>query len=310
MITKKNKSIISRLGLFRSVDNSPLIVFRIAFYLIIAYECIFALLHINVAPQPPHPHFTFIGFECLGFLEGKWLAALFSVLFISSLLSSVGLYYRISSIISAFLWTIFYFSDKSVYNNHYYLMMLLLWFLTLVPAHERYSFDCKRSPNIASNLCKNWHLQIFVLQIFLLYFFAGITKISSDWLHGYPEKLWLPQLKVFWPLTVLFKQSWFALFVSFISLLFDITIVPLLLFKPTKNIALWLAVIFHILNSMIFNIGTFPYTCVVLLIFFAPNDAAKWVPFEKEMHAIILAGPAYKKRVGILLAIYFLLQCL
>ena len=75
----------------------------------------------------------------------------------------------------------------------------------------------------------------------MLYFYAGLAKINSDWLlNAMPLKLWLPG-KYELPLVgSIVGEKWFAYLMSWCGMLFDLSIGFLLLFKKTTPIFLWL----------------------------------------------------------------------
>jgi hypothetical protein len=61
-------------------------------------------------------------------------------------------------------------------------------------------------------------------------------------------------------------------FISYGGLLFDLAIVPLLLWKRTRLLAFLVAVAFHLTNWYLFNIGIFPWFMIAgTLLFFSPS---------------------------------------
>src|SRR5690554_893223 len=113
--------------LFKHIDNSPLIVFRIIFGLLCFLEAVGAIFTGWVKRTLIDPEFTFsfIGLEFLQPLPGNWMYVYFLIMGLFGLGIMLGYKYRFSAIMFALMWTTTYFMQKASYNNHYYLLMLL-----------------------------------------------------------------------------------------------------------------------------------------------------------------------------------------
>ena len=121
---KSLKTINSYLS--KSCNSSPLIVFRIAFGILMFISMIrFWLkgwieeLYIN-----PKFHFSYFGFDWVKPF-GDFTYILFIVCALSSILVSIGYKYRFSIIIFFLSFTYIELMDKTTYLNHYYLISIL-----------------------------------------------------------------------------------------------------------------------------------------------------------------------------------------
>jgi vitamin K-dependent gamma-carboxylase len=85
--------------LFKSVDNSPLIVFRMLFGLIVMCECWGAILTgwVKRTFIIPNMTFPFIGFEWLQPLPGNGMYYYFIAMGLLGLLIMAGCFYRVSA---------------------------------------------------------------------------------------------------------------------------------------------------------------------------------------------------------------------
>src|SRR4051812_16516412 len=97
-------------SLWQPVNNSPLVVFRILFGLIMMAECIDAIyngfvkqLYVDI-----QHNFTFIGFEWLQVLHGKPMYVYFIVMAVAAFFVATGFAYRFSSALLAVMWSGFY----------------------------------------------------------------------------------------------------------------------------------------------------------------------------------------------------------
>ena len=258
--------------LWRSVNNSPLIVFRLLFGLIMAGQIIYSFFNGWICQTfiTQSYNFTFIGFEWLNILHGRGMYFYFGLVLLLALLVSAGLLYRFVSLLLAILWTAVYLSSKIEYNNHYYLLVLLCWLMAAMPAAKRFSLDVKLGMTTATSQCYRWQIGLFILQVGCVYFFAGIAKINSDWLHCIPLTNWL-QGKTGTPIIGRFLRNpampWLL---AYGGLLFDLLVVPGLLYHKTRKWFFMLTISFHVFNGLVFKIGSFPFLGISLCVFFFP----------------------------------------
>ncbi len=179
--------------LFEPVNNNRLVLFRILFGLIMCCECMGSVFTGRVSKMfvlTPF-NFTFIGFERLSVLHGYWMNCYYIAMGLLGLLVAIGLFYRISIVTMALMWTAAYLAEKTHYNNHYYLMLLLCWIMAIMPAHLRCSLDVALGRTAKQNSCYRWHIWLFISQIWIVYTFAAIAKLNPDWLSAMPLKLWM-----------------------------------------------------------------------------------------------------------------------
>ncbi len=260
--------------LWNPVNNSRLIAFRVLFGMVMAMECIGSIANgeVNRRFIQTHYNFTFIGFDWLNALHGKMMYAYFGVMVLVAILVSIGLFYRVASVILAIMWSAVYLADKSQYNNHYYLFLLLCWLMIFVPANKRFSLDIYLKGEKPANECNAWHINIFIFQIVVVYLFAAIAKMNNDWLHAIPVRTWLYH-KTGLPLIGHYLRNpivpWI---IAYGGLLFDLMIVPAMLFSKTRWAAFGIAICFHAFNSYVFDIGMFPLMALVLFVFFFSNN--------------------------------------
>ena len=280
---KSSPSITSRQPwysfLFQPVDNSPLILFRMVFGLLIALEAGGAIATGWVRRVFVEPTFTFnfIGFDFLQVLVGETMYGIYAVMAIAGIMVMLGYHYRVAILTYGVLWTICYLAQKSSYNNHYYLLILLCGIMAVVPAHRYFSLDAKQKRVEASLTCPRWCLLVFIVQVAIVYFFASLAKIYPDWLTGEPIRLWFAGKADFWLIGPLLQEPWLQRMVVYGGIAFDGLIVIFLLWRPTRLYAFWIGVFFHLFNSAVFHIGIFPYMMIgICVFFFPPEQIRRW----------------------------------
>ncbi|MFH6602710.1 HTTM domain-containing protein [Maribacter algicola] len=298
--------------LFTKIDNAPLLIFRMFFGVLVALECYGAIMTgwIRRTLVEPEFTFTFIGFEWLQPLPGWGMYFYFFVMGTLGICIAFGYKYRFSIIAFTVLWTGVYLMQKSSYNNHYYLLILISLFMCFFPAHRAYSSDAKKLPRLKRNYMFSYVKWIIVLQLFIVYTFASIAKLYGDWLDfGIIEILMLN--KADYPLIgPLLQETWVHKIIGTFGILFDLLIVPALLWKPTRKIAFITSIFFHLFNSIVFQIGIFPYLSLAFTVFFFEPETIRKI-FLKKKEAYIsneVKIPPYKNMAILLGASYFLIQ--
>ncbi|WP_299884823.1 HTTM domain-containing protein [uncultured Lacinutrix sp.] len=298
--------------LFKHIDNSALIVFRIIFGLLCFLESVGAIFTGWITRTLVDPKFTFsfIGFEWLQPLPGNWMYVYYIIMGLFGFLIMLGYKYTMSTIAFTLMWCGVYFMQKASYNNHYYLLILLSAIMVLLPANKYASLDVKYNPSIKQNSMPSWCKWIFILQLFILYSYASIAKMYPDWIDLTVPKL-LMQGKINYPIIGGFLQNDFMPYlVGYGGILFDGLIIPLLLFKPTRKYAFFASIFFHLFNSIVFQVGVFPYLSLAFcLFFFKPKTVKNIFLKKKELYTdskVIV--PKYKPVLITLASIYFVIQ--
>ncbi|WGK66052.1 HTTM domain-containing protein [Croceiramulus getboli] len=298
--------------LFKQVDNSALIVFRIFFGVLITLEAWGAILTgwIDRTLLEGEFTFNFIGFDFLQPLPGNGMYFYYGLMGLCGVCVALGYRYRIAMFSYGLMWAGVYLMQKSSYNNHYYLLMLLCGIMTLLPANHYASLDAKRNPSIKRIAMPNWVYIIIIAQLWIVYTYASIAKLYPDWLDAsVPARLM--RARADYPLVGdLLQESWVHYAIAYVGILFDGLIIPALLWKPTRKWAFFISIFFHLFNSIVFQIGIFPYLSLAFtLFFFEPKTIHKLFIRRKPYYdAQEVHVPSYSK-VGItLFALYFATQ--
>lgn len=271
-------------NIYKNIDNSPLILFRILFGFLVAAESFGAILTgwVKSVFIETHFTFTFIGFEWLEVLHGDIMYLYFIVMGILGILIMLGAKYRFAIILFTILWAAVYLAQKTSYNNHYYLLMVISFYMCFLPANQYKSFDAKWHPEIKSDVMPYWVSLVFIIQISIVYFFAAIAKFYPDWMDGtFAKNLLLGSSDITF-IKNIFSKEWFYLFIAYAGILFDLLIVPFLLIKKTRTIAFIASLIFHIFNSITLQIGIFPFFAIGFILFFYEPEIIRRMFFKKK----------------------------
>ncbi|KAB8154404.1 hypothetical protein EZY14_008250 [Kordia sp. TARA_039_SRF] len=311
--------------LYKQVDNTSLIVFRVFFGLLIGLEGFGAIATGWVKRTFIEPEFTFpfIGFEgiltpiqqtlrkpLLDFnLFGiEWLNMAdytygfyfyFAIMGICGFMVMIGYKYRWSIGLFTIMWTSVYLMQKTSYNNHYYLLVLLCVFMWIVPAHHYLSVDAKKNPALKKIHMPNWVLVIFILQLFIVYTYASIAKMYPDWWTGEVTTNLMAGRRNLPIVGEFLQQKWIHVMLTYVGIGFDLLVVPGLLWKRTRVFFFICSIIFHLFNSFVLHIGIFPYMSLALCLFFFEPETIRNIflrekKFFKKCAYFIKNGHTYK----------------
>ncbi len=198
---------------------------------------------------------------------------------------AAGFFFRGAAVVFAVLFAWVELVDLTNYLNHHYLLWLLAVLLALSPANACWSVDAVVFGAGRARV-PFFFVALLRFQVGLVYVFAAVAKVGVDWLvAGQPLGLWLPArdgLPIIGPLLAV---PAIPLVLSWCGLLYDATIVPLLLWRRTRPFAYAAVVVFHGLTWCFFEIGLFPFImAVATTIFFSPSWPRRWVrgplPFD------------------------------
>lgn len=272
--------------LFQRIDIASLVFFRIAFGILGFAEILALWLYYHLTLRDFQPDaflFKYFGFEWVRPLPEPLMSAFFLLMLLASIGIIVGKWYRGSALLFAFGFTYIFLLEKAHYLNHWYLFCWLGFIMALLPANREWSLDVARDPGKRRRTIPFWSMAVLPFLMGVVYFFGGLAKLNGDWLSAVPLKDWLRMKDDLPVIGWLLAKEGSAWLMSYAGLLLDLSIAFLLLFRKTRLYALAAALFFHLTNTLIFNIGIFPWLSLVLtLLFFPPDLPRRWVAFLRS----------------------------
>ena len=252
----------------------PLAVYRLGFGLLVMFSIVRFWYNgwIESLYLEPDFHFSFLGFSWVKPL-GIYTYFIFIICFISALFVMLGYKYRIAIITLFLSFTYIELMDKTTYLNHYYLVSSLSFLMIFLPCASYFALDSTNNRKVP-----NWTIDSLKLMLLIVYLYAGLAKINSDWLiNAQPLKIWL-KTKYTIPIigeTLLQNNYTYYLF-SWGGMLYDIFIPFLLLYRRTRFFAFIMVIVFHVLTRILFPaIGMFPVIMIFSCIIFFDNSTHK-----------------------------------
>ncbi|MEM7364032.1 MAG: HTTM domain-containing protein [Pseudomonadota bacterium] len=218
----------------------------------------------------PSFHFKYWGFEWVT-VPGEFGAyLLYWMIACTAFMVAVGFLYRFAIVAFWCLFTYAELMDLNNYLNHYYFISVISLIMCFLSPHRAWSVDAWLRPGIRSDTLPAWQTYWLRFQVGLLYFYAGIAKIESDWLlHAQPLNLWLPPHSGLPILGPFLEMTWVHYVFSWFAFVFDTTIIAFMLWRRTRLFAFGVILVFHYFTHLFFNIGLFPLIMIFsVLVFF------------------------------------------
>lgn len=269
------------------VSDASLSAFRVVLgvTLLLSSARLFAYGWIEPLYLAPQHQFSFWGFAWVPRLDAPWLQCLVAGVGCAGAALAMGWHTRLSATTAFVTFTWLELMDKTLYLNHYYAVSLMLLWLALTPSATRWSWDARSvhrqqalsvsqggrpegAPEQGGLVTPECNLPVFVLwffraQVAVIYVYAGVAKLNADWLlHAEPLQTWLLARHDFPVFGALFALAPTAFVFSWAGAIFDLMVIPALLYKPTRGFALIAVVVFHTLTGLLFPIGVFPLVMV------------------------------------------------
>lgn len=215
-----------------------------------------------------YPYFEFVQPLPVDLLRGiQWLMLL------SAVLMTAGLFTRWASGFFFISFSYFTLIDKTLFNNHLYLFMLLALLFAFVDSERCYSLRNRFRAKPVPPYVESWQIYVFRFMVFLVYFYGGVMKLDREWLSGnIAESALIAKGVGDMPLL--------NAFFTYGGVGYDLLIGFLLLYKPTRAVAVVFVLFFNLTNHFYLfdDIGIFPFTMIACtVVFFDPERTAHFM---------------------------------
>ncbi|MDO5632171.1 MAG: HTTM domain-containing protein [Paracoccus sp. (in: a-proteobacteria)] len=269
--------------LSQPVSIQSLAAFRFFFGALLVWDCWRFIHHDRISRYWVEPEilFPYPGFGWLKPLPEPYIHWLWLAMGAAALCVMVGLFYRVAIVILVAVFAYFFLLDRAEYLNHFYLVILFGILLIFMPASRGYSLDAMLRPRQRGETVAYAAPFMLKAQMEIMLVYAGLVKLTPDWLAGQPLEIWLREVADPGPFGFLFQYDVFFPIISWMVIALHVLGAPLLLWERTRLAVFLIYCVFHISNSFYFNIGIFPWmTIAASTIFFAsdwPQRLARWL---------------------------------
>jgi len=242
------------------VDIASIAVFRILFGIAITVDaCLMSREEIVFNWIEPSFLFKYFGFGSVHPLPADGMVAVWWTLRVLGLCVALGFCYRAAMTLFFLGFTYTFLISQSEYLNHAYLICLLSFLMIFIPAHGALSVDARLRPGVRRDTLPRWNLLLLQFQIGVVYLFAGLAKLTPDWFAGHSLRFWFATTRDLPLIGPLFAADPVPVVAAWVGVLFDLLIVPLMLIRRTRPFAFAVAILFHVTNACLFDIGVFPW---------------------------------------------------
>ncbi|CAF0789380.1 unnamed protein product [Didymodactylos carnosus] len=258
----------------RPEDPSSLAVLRILFGILMVLDIPQerGMSHADIYYPNEDIECQFPLFNFLKPLRSEYMVLIYLTMFIGAVGITLGLFYRLSTILFTISYWYIFLLDKTSWNNHSYLYGLIGFQLILFDAHRFWSLDGLFKKKIRDSHVPLWNYTLIRFQIFVVYFIAGLKKTDLDWVTGYSMDT-LGKHWIFLPFRSFMTIEQITLILVHIcGLILDLFIGFILFFDRSRPIGILFCSSFHLMNSQLFSIGMFPYTMLATIPIFFHND--------------------------------------
>ncbi len=232
--------------LFKPTDAAIFIYFRFFAGVFLASELINSLTLGDFHEYTyPSFHFTYLFFDWVKPWPVWGMVFHYLITILAGFSFAVGIRERLSAMVLFLGYTSLFLMEKSEYVNHFYLYCLVAFWLIFMPV--------KNGPKRAA---PRWYYWLMLFHMGIVYFYAGIAKLDDEWLSLHSIQMFMQQRNWTYP--------GLAEALTYGGLLFDLLIVPLLLFKPTRLWAFGAAIVFNLSNVYMFGLATFPWFSLMM----------------------------------------------
>lgn len=263
------------------LDAAPLAFFRFGFGLMMVFAILRFWLNgwIEQLYLKPDFHFSYYGFSWVQAPGEIGTYALFGLCGLSALGLAVGYRYRYSAALLFLSFTYIELLDKTTYLNHYYFVSLVAFLMIWLPAGRYFSVDALGCPGRARQFTPRYSIAVLRLMVGIVYFYAGLAKLNSDWLlEAMPLKIWLAAKSELPVIGAWLQEEWVHYAFSWAGAAFDLLVPFLLLSKITRPWAYAAVIIFHVLTRILFPIGIFPFVMILAAaVFFPATSQRRWL---------------------------------
>lgn len=242
----------------------------------------------------PAYHFTYPGLGWIRPLPGAGLYVWFAAMAACAAGLTVGWRTRPCALLLCGTFTYVELIDKATYLNHYYLVSLMTLLLAVVPAGAAGSLDAARRRRIGLRPLpvKRYGYWLLRGQIAIVYLYAGVAKLSYDWLlRAEPLGTWLSARADLPLVGGLLADPLTAHAMSLFGAVFDCSLPLLLSWRRTRRAAFVVAIAFHVSVWLLFPIGVFSWVMLASLsLFLDPGWPRRWLHPEAKSAALARAG--------------------
>ena len=290
--------------LYKPIEPSSISYFRICFGILISWQAWIMIEESwtwTLFTQKAM-YFKYWPFEFVSPMNPTMMIAIIVVMGICGIFVASGIFYRLSSLLIFTIFTYIFLIEKARYENHLYLICLISFIMIFIPAGKHLTFpSIFKTRNPKTLTLPNWPLFLLRSQIGIVYIFAGIAKLNTDWIYrAEPLTQWMLTYKGPEIIGNSVSNSITPWIMTYSAITIDLFALPLLCYKKTRVFTYLTLVVFHLFNAHLFGIGIFPFLMILSTAIFFDHqwiknltNNIKTFNYKKISYLIIGLGIGY-----------------
>lgn len=269
------------------VDGASLAFLRISYGLIMAVDIV-RLYFKGILEDyyfKPTVEFTYFFAPWVKHFPDQIMLALYWIALPLALCFMVGYRFKITGLIFLIIQSYFFLTNPLNYLNHIYFAILVGFLLWIGPSNKLWSLDSIRNRKNGSWLRNDsvpkWAVYIIIIQMEIMLIWAGLVKLSPEFLEGHSLREWFNYIHEY----PFFTYEWQIRVGVFIGIATHLFMAPFLLFKKTRLYAFIGYGFFHLSNHILIpGIGIFPIlTFAATTIFLSPSWPRIFFGFARKL---------------------------
>tara|TARA_R110002049_G_scaffold72490_2_gene187237 strand:- start:280820 stop:282325 length:1506 start_codon:yes stop_codon:yes gene_type:complete len=261
------------------IDSAILVYLRVAVGIAIFFWAksfldsnLYSILFIE-----PRFLFKYPGLEWVRLWPGQGIYWHFVVTMVAGVCMAIGFLTRFAAAILSFSISYVLLVECSIYVNHYYLLACVAGLFVFLPSDRCGSLDSKFGISRRQAFFPRWQLWLLRFQLGIPYVFGAIAKLNPDWFGGQPAGIILSRNAHAPVIGPWLSTPGLPALMSYGGLLYDLLIVPMLLYRRTRWLGIFLSLAFHLTNAKLLNIGVFPWFMLATLFVFLPPQTLRQI---------------------------------
>ena len=253
--------------LYKPIEPSSISYFRICFGILISWQA-WIMIEESWAWTlftQKSMYFKYWPFEFVTPMNPTLMVTFMIVMGVCGIFVASGFFYRFSSFLIFAIFTYIFLIEKARYENHLYLICLISFIMIFIPAGKHLTFhNIFKTKKTKTIPLPNWPLFLLRSQIGIVYIFAGIAKLNTDWIsRAEPITHWMLNYQGPEIIENSVNNSITPWIMTYSAITIDLLAVPFLCYKKTRVFAYLILVFFHLFNAHLFGIGIFPFLMIL-----------------------------------------------
>ncbi len=219
------------------------------------------------------------------------LGSTFALWVLSAVMLTFGFKTRWAALLAWFLTFCFFARNSNVKNGGDDIIQIVLFWLIFLPTNRALAWDARKleGPQQTSG----WGVRVLQIQMCMMYTSTGVAKLrggfDGTWLSGTSlHYVYNDFSLVRWSFAQFPMPLWMTAPMGYVSLVFEVCFIPLVLYSKTRMWTLLFGLSFHLVIYLSLEIGWFSFYSMAMYPIWINSKwfAQTWHPWVRRMRAL------------------------